>query len=103
MTTRKPDGYCAWHPERGFNVLMPYEERFNGIPLTGGGYVRPYYAISPSDYDAAIREAEERAWDRAKENLFVVRTETENLGNASTVQTSSPETYRDWRKSRGEK
>lgn len=45
MKDIKPDGWCAWHPAKGFNPKIDYKENYNGITLTGGGYVKSFNII----------------------------------------------------------
>lgn len=65
------------------------------------------YFLTPADYDAAIREAEERAWEAARASSIYVYNDGpggvsgyENLRSMETPKFSS---INDWRKSRGEK
>lgn len=49
-----------------------------------------------------LEQREREAFASGRARRFVVRTETVNADNASTVQTSSPETFDDYLKQRKE-
>lgn len=63
MTTKKHDGYCAWHPEKGKIVwtLMPTEEDC-WLVLVEEGACPVDWEFSGDDFEEQIVDAKKQGW-----------------------------------------
>ncbi len=58
--------------------------------------IRDAYLAGRSSALKELEQVAREAFNAGQARRFIVRTETVNASNASTVQTSSPETFRDY-------
>ena len=74
-TTKKPDGYCAWHPEKGWK-----RQSFETLPRHGAGFehgwqIKPVCLITPERLEE-LEGIEKWARDNYRSLLDIVNTDS---------------------------